>query len=888
MAWGIRLTATAMLMYVATLFPATKGMVMSAFFQEPELSGPDGVCLNGAFVYANFSAGGDPNDRYIWSIKDADGFELFYQSGGSDVESIEFPFTSIGEFTVSLRVIRGDNQNYYQETKTVAVERGPRFVLAPDVVLCGSETVTLQALDPDDPNFSRYSFEWLDTSNNVLGTENTFETNRAGRYYVKVSSIACEAVASTYVGPSIQVEVEASTTVACLGETVNYKPDSPYLAEWSYQMEGQSERTFLEQSYNLALDTDELEGLGTYTIFFNVDDPERPGCSVEKSFGLEVRDAPQFRVVKISDAASCDDADGEFEIIADEALESVTISGVADGDIGQMEANSRRTVSNLEPRSYTVTGTVGSCTVTRRVNIENENPEEGIQFSISTSPQGCSSTGTRPGRIIIDFLGASQTGKYRIVSDDGREYEGDFQNETELTVEVPKGNYTVEVGDNNNCTSASTGVEEVEGPNQVSFSIPDDLTVCESFDLLPESSQDLVYRLTRPDGSQEDADAGETFLIDASGTYRLLGTPVDPDSPLCPRTRTFEVTVTEPLEFDYSNRLINCFGNQIYTAELFGRDPNTVIIRWMTPDREIVGRDEEFFPPGVGDYLLEVQPRASSACPIEPILFTVAVPENSVDVALEGTPFCGDDPFTTLTAEVEDMDLVHKIEWFKLDGNGESEWLFDLDDELSIDVAEEGIYEVVVRNEINCRMGSTEYEVERFEIADLEIQESYNVCAEENLIPTIKPGLFASYEWRYEGELVGEADSYRPLTAGNYELTVTDANGCEQVHDFEVIDRCESLVKFPNAMMPENPDKDFRVFIDPDVDHVEVFIYQRTGELIHYCESTHPDPSGPVCVWNGWINGKKVSIGTYPLVIKYKSNALGIDRVVKASIVVVE
>jgi hypothetical protein len=286
--------------------------------------------------------------------------------------------------------------------------------------------------------------------------------------------------------------------------------------------------------------------------------------------------------------------------------------------------------------------------------------------------------------------------------------------------------------------------------------------------------------------------------------------------------------------------------------------------------------------------LLEVQPRASSACPIEPILFTVGVPENSVEVVLEGTPFCGDDPFTTLTAEVEDMDLVHKIEWFKLDGNGESEWLFDLDDELSIDVAEEGIYEVVVRNEINCRMGSAEYEVERFELADLEIQDSYNVCAEENLIPTISPGLFASYEWWYEGELVSEKDSYRPLTAGNYELRVTDANGCEQVHDFEVIDRCKSLVRFPNAMMPENPDKDFRVFIDPDVDHVEVFIYQRTGELIHYCESTHPDPSGPVCVWNGWINGKKVSIGTYPLVIKYKSNALGIDRVVKASIVVVE
>lgn len=894
MAWGIRLTALSMLVYVLAGFDVNigafkeKGEESTLFFEEPELEGPDGVCLTGAFVYAYFSAGGDPGtDRYIWSIKNADGFEIFYQSGGKEVETIEFPFTAIGDYTVSLRVIRGDNQNYYTNTKTVVVETGPSIILPPDVIFCDSDPVTLQAMDPNDPNFGRYTFEWLDPSNNVLGTENTYVATQPGRYYVKVSSVACAVVATTYVGPSIQVEVQASSSTACLGETVNYTPDSPYLAEWSYQKEGQTDRTSLGQSYSLALNTDGLEGLGTYKIFFNVDDPERPGCSVEKSFDLVVREAAKMRVVKLKDAAGCEEQDGEFEIIADEALESVTINGITNGNIGAMTANSRITISDLEPRIYTITGTVGNCTVTSRVNIENENPDEGISFTVTTNPQGCSPTGTRPGSLTLDFDGVSQSGTYRVVSSAGRVFEGDFQNETEVSVDVPKGSYTVEVSDNDNCSSTYAIVEEVDGPNQVNFSIPEDLTVCESFELVPESDQELSYTLTRTDGSQEDAEAGTPFLINRSGTYRLLGTPVDPDSPLCPRTKTFEVTVNEPLEFDYSRRQINCFGNQIFTAELFGRNPNTVIIRWLTPDREIVGREVEFFPPSTGDYLLEVQPRASSACPIDPISFTVDVPQSSTEVTLEGTPFCAEDPFTTLTVDT-DMDIVHKIEWFQKNEEGEDTWLFDLDDELSIDVTEEGIYEVVVRNEINCRLGSAEFEVKRVEVDELDLEDIYDICSEENISPTISPGVFERYEWRYEGEMVSEEGQYRPLVAGNYELRVTDANECEQIHDFEVIDRCGTLIRFPNAMMPENPDKDFRIFVDPDVDHVEVFIYQRTGELIYHCTSSNPDGAGPLCIWDGWMNGKKATVGTYPLVVKYKSSAIGIDRVIKASILVIE
>ncbi len=857
--------------------------------QEPQIQGPNQVCINGSFVYAAYSAGGDPaTDRYIWSITDANGFEIYYQSGGANVETIEFAYTSTGSYTISLRVIRGDDQNFFSATLPVNVERGPGFVLAPDYVLCADETVQMQAIDTNDPNYGTYSFEWFNPSGTVLGTGNVFETNQPGRYYVKVSSAACEAVGSTYAGPSIQVNVTASTRNACLGQTVSYRPDTPYLADWAYQRNGTAERVSLGRSFELELNTEnDLEGLGNYTIFFNVEDPERPGCSVERSFDLEVSDAAQLTVNKLQDSDGCEASDGAFEFTALSPLTNVTVSGVANGNIGNLNEGASRSFEGLSPGLYTISARRGNCSISRTVSIENLNLTEGISFEVSATPQTCSPTGTRNGSIILDFGGIAQSGQYRVIRSNGNVYSGDFSDETRVTVSVPSGRYEVEVSDGDNCSSTSTEVHDVPGERQVNFSIPTDLRACQFYELMPESSQDLTYTLTKPDGSTVEGESGDQFRLDASGEYRLLAVAADPDSPLCPRTRTFEVTINEPLDYELDVRKIDCFGNQIFSAVLNGVSIDNVTIRWMREDRQIVGREREFFPPQTGNYILEVQPRASSRCEVEPIYFEVKIPLSETDVRLEGEPLCENDPFTTLRMEA-DMDLVQRVEWFKLDeSGGDKEWLFEFDDETSIDVAEEGLYEVVVRNEINCNLGSDTFEVRRLILETPELKEQYDICSEEGVFPRVNPGEFAYYEWWLEGELISENAELQLTQSGRYELRIGEEEGCEQVLEFEAVEHCHIYIRVPNALIPGHPEKNFKLFAHAEVDEVEVFIYQRTGELIYTCQSGNNGVMSPLCEWDGVLHGDPLPSGTYPLVVKFSSASLGVEKVIRQSLFVV-
>lgn len=860
------------------------------FFQDPDLIGPTTACMNGSFIFVNFSGAGDPTtDRYVWTITDADGFELYYQAGGAEVQNIQFPFTSTGRFSVSLRVIRGGNQNFFLQTKQVVVARAPRFVLSPDVIVCGGEPVLLQALDTNDPNFGSYEIEWYRVAGQVLGTGNTFLATEPGTYRVKVTSDVCEATGSTFIGPSIEVNVVPSSTRVCLGQIVNYTPDAPFLGRWSYQKVGQNERTFLEESFTLALNSQNLEGLGQYNIFFNVEDPDRPGCSVEKKFDLTVdENAGSFTVNKISDSNGCDVSNGSFEITTNNAFNSIVIDNIPNGTLNNVPANTTRTISGLAPGVYTIVGRTGNCTVARTINIGNTDPDEGIEFSVTASPQTCSANGINLGVLIIDFDGIIQSGRYRVVSNNGNIISESFQNQNQLTVDVPAGNYQVEVSNDVNCTSTNSIIYEVAGIPQVNFSIPGDITACKSYELVPESTVQLTYTLRYPDGSEVAGSSGDGFMLTQNGTHQLIGRSSDPNLSLCARTRTFDVTINEPIEFDVIIEQVDCFGNQFITADLFGRDPNSVIVRWYSESGVILGRQQVFRPPSPGVFLLEVQPRASSRCELEPISFEVTVPQRETEVTLDGSPYCEGDPFTTLTMTAANSDIVKTIEWFKVDDQGEQEWLSDFEDQSSIDVIDEGVYEVVVRNPIGCRLGGALFEVKKAAALQIELEESYRICSEENLFAILYPGEFSQVEWYLDGNLLSNESRFKIDAPGSYELRITNEEGCSQVKNFEIIEDCVLMIRHPDAMILGDPSRDFRVYANDDIDEVEVFIYQRTGELIFHSVKATTNPNLPVITWDGQLNGKSVSVGTYPVLIHYKSQSLGIDEVLRKSLLVIK
>ncbi len=859
---------------------------------EPDLQGPSGICLSAAsgFAYADYTAGGDPSDVFNWSILDASGFEV-YSLAGTGQNRITFAYSVTGSYQVNLRVYRGNDQNYYQETMDVLVQTGPVFGIPPDVVLCGDEPVTITAVPEDpayNPNFSEFSFRWTNQAGTVISTQNEVTITEEGRYFVRVTTPACAVEATTYAGPSIEVEVTPSTTVACLGQTVSYTPDIPINASWSYQKSGQSARTPLGNFYSLNLDTDDLEGLGDYTIFFNAEDANNPGCSVEQSFPLRINEGPAFTLTKISDANECEATDGAFRITAVSGLDELTVAGVAGATFQQLSPNEERVISGLIPKSYVVTGKLGGCSVSRLISIDNLNFDDPIEFTVALVEEGaCSPSGLDRGAVSLTFLDGP--GSYSIYSSNGAEVTGTFEGNDTVIEELSGGTYQIQVRDANNCTSPEVKTITVPAPRQVSFSVPTSLTACEFFEFSPESEQDLTYVLTAPDGSTQTGTSQTAFRIQESGTYSVLATDNDPNSGLCPRRRDMEVTVNNQLDFDYSQRYIDCYGNQIFRAELGNLRPSDVVIRWRTADGVIVGRELEFYPPSTGHFTLDVQPRKSSSCPAIPIPFEVTIPQLTYPVEITATSFCGEDAFSTLTAEGE-FGEERQYQWFHTDSAGNVTELLEHHNERQIDVTDEGTYEVVVRRiqEPMCELGRTTYDLVKAEGISLNLKEEYQICTSENFFPTINPGAFASYSWLLAGVEIANLPTYRPSAPGSYELLVTDENGCEASAAFEVIEGCVTLSRFPNAIVSNHPQKDFRIYLDPLVEHLEVFIYNRAGEMIFFCESQVTDPSQPYCIWDGTIKGQPAPIGTYPMIIRLNSDTNNIKEELRQTLFVVE
>src|SRR5690606_15420238 len=137
-----------------------------------------------------------------------------------------------------------------------------------------------------------------------------------------------------------------------------------------------------------------------------------------------------------------------------------------------------------------------------------------------------------------------------------------------------------------------------------------------------------------------------------------------------------------------------------------------VIIRWRTEAGVIVGRGLEFYPPSTGNFTLDVQPRASSSCPVNPIPFVVEIPQLTYPVEISASSFCGEEPFSTLSVE-GDFGAGRQFQWFYTDSIGNVTELLELQGQEEIDVTDEGIYEVVVRRseEPMCEVGRASYEL---------------------------------------------------------------------------------------------------------------------------------------------------------------------------------
>ena len=127
-----------------------------------------------------------------------------------------------------------------------------------------------------------------------------------------------------------------------------------------------------------------------------------------------------------------------------------------------------------------------------------------------------------------------------------------------------------------------------------------------------------------------------------------------------------------------------------------------------------------------------------------------------------------------------------------------------------------------------------------------------------------------------------------PTLGGTYTLRVGDVLGCEWEGTFTVEEDCNLKVVFPSGMVLNDPSRNFILYANEYIDDVDVFIYNRWGELIFYCEHENLEPKQPFCPWDGLVNGKLVPTGTYVAVVRFTSREQNLTQSETKSITIIQ
>jgi hypothetical protein len=895
--------------------PGTTNLGLPSFVQnsgssipEPALTIPERLCLDPVSgAGALLEGGGEPDiDSYFWTIIHEDGTVIQNEFGGpgEQFQTLDQLFNRPGIYSVELRVDRCAEIGYESFSAEIEVVAPPELTLTDDATLCFGTPVELTAIDDYDPADGLYNFEWVNAAGQVFGDENsnTITVDEESIYTVTVSYRlpaglsdeeallfeTCPSIAEVFVGPAFEFDLDQTATEVCYEETsVTFAPNTPITGEWFYELNGDPNRVALGEFFELELLIPSLPGPGQYEIIFVTQDPILLDCTIEKKLNLLVNEPPLLTALQTTPATDCNTPDGSFEITMQANASTVTIIETAQV-FSNVSAGDLIPVPNLLPGVYTLQAENSTgCFYTASVTVENSNPPIGFEYTVSKTDETCSATGITPGTLSINFTSGPQSGSFVITRQgDGQEFTGTFTNTALVNVPVPYGEYSVEILDPTNCAIPDPDIYTIAQKLEVVYSVPTDFTACESFAFTPTPQGNLNFTLTGSSGPIL-PDANGEFVIVLSGTYTITG--VDPTGINCPKTETIVASITQPIDFDVSPPIVDCQVGVRFEAILNNVLPEDVIFLWTDASGIIVGRTQSFAPSRSGTYSLEVQPISGGLCPTNKIQFDAEILEEKLDLELEVVPFCLGQTSTTL-AVIADLSTVSNIEWYTVVG-GTRTRIFAFDDLPIIDVSQEGTYEVLLRSAAGCELGRANGVVAKSVIIPPVVPTSFTICAIEGVTQSINPGDYDNYSWILNGEEISKDAVFTPELPGVYELRVSDNLGCEYIETFEVFEDCALKIIFPTGVFLDDPNRNFILYANEYIDNVEVFIFNRWGELIFYCEHVNQEPlepKQPFCPWDGQYNGKFVPNGTYAVVVKFTSQNQNLTQKVTKAITIIQ
>jgi hypothetical protein len=863
---------------------------------DPKLRGPENLCIVFGAVVGIYMGGGDPNtDIYTWIVRGPSGEILYDRSGGTQFQNLQVSFNEVGRHIISLSVRRGTIQ-IYEEELFVQVLKGPELAIQPDYVICGGSPVKLTAINPATPNLSDYTFIWRDQNGKVLGGENELTVLQEGFYSFELfltlgNGRDCLINGVTFVGPSIDFDINQSSAAVCEGQLIRFGTNIPLSGEWFIQKQGQTSSTNLGSAFNIQLESGNLQGPGTYEIVFSAIDPSLPGCRSDRKITFEVKESPKIQATILERPDDCSEMNGSFQVTSLTNLDSIRVD-----ELGFLQNAALPgqvfTFNNLRPQAYTIRFFENGCESATLLILDakdpatSTNPPIQVPISFEFLPEDCSVDGTSPGRLNLVFPNGDISGDFRILSpNQGETFVGQLVAQDSLSIDLLGGTYLFELI-LDGCTYPIREFTIARKP-LAEFTVPDQLNFCEEFELKPETNQDLIFTLTYPDGAVESINASSSFLLTDPGDYSLLGEPSDPSLGICPKIQTFRATKLSTISFEPILLEEDCFGNKVYQAKIEGIEPELTSIRWLDSEGVIVGRSLTLTPPALGTFQLIVQPLGSGFCPVSPVSFEIEAAILTVPMDLEANKICPDPGVSKVVLKTNTNEVTN-VEWIYYDLSNNRSDLIEFEDQLEIEVSAEGTYEAVAFNRLGCEIGRNLIAVSNSTLLALpELPSQFLVCSKPNTLPPLDPGDFQLYEWYFDGTLVSQQRLFKPTEVGLYTLVVTTIDGCIFEKSFTTIDGCDFKVVYPNAMVLSDSERDFRVLVSEGVSEAEVFIYNRQGALIFFDRMTEIPVATPILRWDGTYQGQHVPNGTYAVVLILRNTTYGFEEKLTNSLLVI-
>lgn len=112
----------------------------------------------------------------------------------------------------------------------------------------------------------------------------------------------------------------------------------------------------------------------------------------------------------------------------------------------------------------------------------------------------------------------------------------------------------------------------------------------------------------------------------------------------------------------------------------------------------------------------------------------------------------------------------------------------------SIEVNESGIYSATITTEAGCEVWA-EKEVEKLPLPEFEILGEKIIC--DNEVEIYPDQDFEKYEWTFENNIISTEKVLTVIQAGDYELTITDGNGCKATEE-KIITKADPELNLSN------------------------------------------------------------------------------------------